>query len=112
MPDLTPTPEGGDDNDVELAELRAFAARVGPGSVEWETPPPELWDRISAAASGGKVVITADAEDQRPTDVPTDQAAVVPIEQLADRPRNALNLPAGTAPAHRGSSPRPRSSSA
>ncbi len=81
MPDLTPTPEGGDDNDVELAELRAFAARVGPGSVEWETPPPELWDRISAAASGGKVVITADAEDQRPTDVPTDQAAVVPIER-------------------------------
>ena len=78
MPDLTPTQEG-DDNDAELTELRAFAARVGPGSVEWETPPPDLWARISAAAAGGNV--TADVADQRPTDVPTERATVVPIER-------------------------------
>jgi anti-sigma-K factor RskA len=49
MPDLPPdhdTPEG----DAELAELRALARRVEPGSVAWETPPPDLWGRIAAAA--------------------------------------------------------------
>jgi anti-sigma-K factor RskA len=49
MPDLPPdhdTPEG----DADLAELRALARRVEPGSVEWETPPPDLWGRIAAAA--------------------------------------------------------------
>jgi anti-sigma-K factor RskA len=80
VPDLTPTPEGGDHNDAELTELRAFAARVAPGSVEWETPPPELWDRISAAATIVEIT-PADGEDQRPTDVPAERATGVPIEQ-------------------------------
>ena len=92
MPDVTPTPEGGDDSDAELTELRAFAARVGPGSVEWETPPPELWDRISAAASVAEIV-TVHGEDRRPTedptedpteratDDPTERATVVPMER-------------------------------
>ena len=55
MPDLTPTPEAGEEDDTELVELRATAARVTPGTVEWETPPPELWDRISAAAAAAAV---------------------------------------------------------
>jgi hypothetical protein len=49
MPDPPPdddAPEG----DAELAELRALARRVKPGSVAWETPPPDLWGRIAAAA--------------------------------------------------------------
>jgi hypothetical protein len=49
MPDLPPdqdTPEG----EAELAELRALARRVEPESVAWETPPPDLWGRIAAAA--------------------------------------------------------------
>jgi len=34
----------------ELEELRGFARTLGTEGVEWETPPPELWDRISAEA--------------------------------------------------------------
>ena len=34
----------------ELDELRGFARTLGTEGVEWETPPPELWDRISAEA--------------------------------------------------------------
>jgi Anti-sigma-K factor rskA len=79
VPDLTPTPKGGED-DAELTELRAFAARVAPGTVEWEAPPPELWGRITAAAAGPKVV-SADIDDQRTTEAPTERATVVPIER-------------------------------
>jgi hypothetical protein len=36
----------------ELAELRAMAARTGPGpDVAWEQPPDDLWDRIAAEAA-------------------------------------------------------------
>ena len=36
--------------DAVLAELRALARRVQPVSVDWETPPVDLWDNIAAAA--------------------------------------------------------------
>ena len=85
MPDLTPTPKGGED-DAELTELRAFAARVAPGTVEWKAPPPELWGRITAAAAGPKIG-TADIDDQPTTEAtaeaPTEQATVVPFERSA-----------------------------
>ena len=84
MPDLTPTPEGGDDSDAELTELRAFAARVGPGSVEWETPPPELWDRISAAASVAEIVTVA-GEGRRPTEDPAKDRTEDPTEDPTER---------------------------
>ena len=114
MPDLTPTPKGGED-DAELTELRAFAARVAPGTVEWKAPPPELWGRITAAAAGPKIG-TADIDDQPTTEAtaeaPTEQATVVPIRTSApEQLRSAPNPPAVTAPAHRGWSPRPRWSS-
>jgi anti-sigma-K factor RskA len=36
------------DDDAELVELRRLAARVRPGGVAWERPPPGLWERIEA----------------------------------------------------------------
>ena len=34
----------------ELEELRGFARTMGTERVDWETPPPDLWDRIAAEA--------------------------------------------------------------
>ena len=39
---------GPADDDAELVELRRLAARVRPGDVVWEPPPPGLWERIEA----------------------------------------------------------------
>jgi hypothetical protein len=36
-------------DDAELAELRDLMARTRPDEIEWESPPPETWDRIAAA---------------------------------------------------------------
>jgi hypothetical protein len=35
-------------DEPELAELRQLAERLQPGTVTWEEPPAELWDRIAA----------------------------------------------------------------
>jgi hypothetical protein len=35
-------------DEPELVELRQLAERLQPGTVTWEEPPPELWDRIAA----------------------------------------------------------------
>ncbi|MGD9703307.1 MAG: anti-sigma factor [Acidimicrobiia bacterium] len=74
MPDL-PNPDiQGDDG--ELAELRALAGRAGPGSVSWETPPRDLWDRIAAGAHA-----PAESGEERTPDDATDRAAVLPLER-------------------------------
>jgi anti-sigma-K factor RskA len=45
-------PEGDDRfDDDDLAELREVMARTDPRDVEWEEPPPGLWDRIAAATT-------------------------------------------------------------
>lgn len=42
----------GDKDDSELAELRTLRGSHDPIDVVWETPPPELWDRIQAEVRG------------------------------------------------------------
>jgi anti-sigma-K factor RskA len=51
------------EGDAELAELRALARRVQPGTVAWETPPPDLWGRIAAAAD-----VAAEPDDEHAGD--------------------------------------------
>jgi anti-sigma-K factor RskA len=86
MPDVTQDPDATE-GDAELAELRALARRVDPGTVAWETPPADLWDRIAAAAD----VATA-PEDERLRDGRGEHDNV---RQLDDaRPSTAVPAPA------------------
>jgi hypothetical protein len=75
MPEMTPGSDATEGGDAELAELRALARRVEPGSVAWETPPPELWGRIAAAAD-----VAAEPGGEHAGDGPTETDNVRPLD--------------------------------
>lgn len=49
-------PETIDHDGDDLLALRAIAGRLDPADVVWESPPDDLWDRISTAAGAPTVV--------------------------------------------------------
>jgi hypothetical protein len=52
-------------DEPELAELRQLAERLQPGTVTWEEPPAELWDRIAATVGEEPTAAVPDASVSR-----------------------------------------------
>jgi anti-sigma-K factor RskA len=77
-------PEPDDDRraEAELAELRAVGSTAGSARVEWETPPDDLWARISAAVDESPVVDAPAIE--------TRTAEIVPLRPARRARRNWL----------------------
>jgi anti-sigma-K factor RskA len=75
-------PEPDDDRraEAELAELRALGATAGSARVEWETPPDDLWARISAAVGA--------SSDAHAPAVETGSADIVPLRPTRRGRRN------------------------
>jgi anti-sigma-K factor RskA len=63
---VNPLPETTDHDGDDLLALRAIAGRLDPADVVWETPPDDLWDRISAEAH-----------------MPSSPSAVAPVHDLS-----------------------------
>lgn len=69
MPDIPRDPEGSDaDDDAVLAALRAHGRVSSPADHEWDAPPADLWERISAEAFPTGPALLADAEGPETTD--------------------------------------------
>lgn len=76
----------GHSDDEVLDELRTIAGSLGRQPVEWETPPVDLWQRISAEVADER----SGAPSRSPTAVPTDAPAATTtgtVSSLADARR-------------------------
>jgi hypothetical protein len=70
-----PDPEHFDDAD--MAELGDLVRRAGADDVEWDSPPPELWDRIAASLADEPVGAAGQDEPAATTAAPAGD--VVPM---------------------------------
>jgi anti-sigma-K factor RskA len=59
-------PEWTDDDVDVRAELRALGERLGPGAVEWEAPPEQIWERITGGPGDAPAEPARAAPDLRP----------------------------------------------